>query len=52
MKIHYYAEIIGPNRAQLHCDVVEDGRLLMSWPIGSPAPVAAVKRRERVVDLG
>lgn len=52
MKIIYFAEALTGKRAQLHCDVVDDGKLVMSYPVGSPAPEAVVKRHEREITLG
>jgi hypothetical protein len=52
-RIIYRAEQLGAGRAQLHRDVVIGGELVpeLSHPVGSPAPLAAVARREREILL-
>lgn len=52
MKIIYWAEALSGKRAQMHCDVVDDGKLLMSWPVGSPAPEKVVREHEHELTLG
>lgn len=49
--VHYYAEPLGFGRGILRCDVVVDGELMMSYPVGSPAPFAIVLAAERTVPL-
>lgn len=47
-----YAEPLPGGRGQMRCDVVFHGRLVDSFPVGSPAPFATVKRHESRVRLG
>lgn len=42
--ILYYADWLPGERAQLRCDVIVEGELVLSYPVGSPAPLASVVR--------
>lgn len=39
-----YAEALPGNRAQLRADVILAGRVIDSYPVGSPAPAETVER--------
>lgn len=41
--LHYFAEALPGGRAQLRADLVTDGRVESSWPVGSPAAAAEVE---------
>lgn len=49
--IAWYAEPLGHGRAVMRADLVADGRLVMSWTDGSPAPLATVLAHEHRVPL-
>jgi hypothetical protein len=49
--IYYYAETVSAGRSVLRCDVVMEGRLVLSWRVGSPAPTDVVERHVRRVAL-
>jgi hypothetical protein len=40
----YYADPLPGGRAQAMADVVHEGRVVLSWPVGSPAPRESVER--------
>lgn len=50
--ITYWAEPLPGQRALLHCDIVVGGKLVLSYPVGSPAPLATVQAHTGLVPLG
>jgi hypothetical protein len=45
----YFADPLPGDRAQMRADVIEDGRVVKTYPVGSPAPrktVEAAARRD------
>lgn len=39
----YWIEYLPGDRAQLHADLTDGDGSLLTWPVGSPAPRAAVE---------
>lgn len=51
--INYYAEPLGHGRAIMRCDIVDDnGDLVDSHTVGSPAPLVTVRAAERRTTIG
>jgi hypothetical protein len=44
--LRYWVEMVGPvadKRGQMMADLIENGRVVQTWPVGSPAPIATVQ---------
>jgi hypothetical protein len=44
--LRYWVETVGPvadRRGQMMADLIEDGRVVQTYPVGSPAPIATVQ---------
>lgn len=41
--LHYFVEALPGKRGQMHADLVTDGKVEATWPVGSPAPLAVVE---------
>lgn len=51
--IDYYAEALGHGRAIMRCDIVDNnGDLVDSHTVGSPAPIATVQAAARRTTIG
>lgn len=51
-RILYEAEEITPGRGQLYREVWEGGERIVREPVGTPAPIATVRKAEQTIDLG
>jgi len=49
--LHYYVDLLPHDRGQMRADLVDDGKIVQSWNVGSPAPFKTVEKAAKEHNL-